>query len=147
MTYIPESKPRKNISLPRSFPSSEAVELAQKLREAIAERDPRASAARKDNLAAWAKDIDKFLTEDSRKPEEVAAAIAWSQHRFSFWGPFVLSGKKLREKFDTITGQMIRHRSGGRDGGSVVTRIANRSFPAPAESVSPPRFGFSVGSG
>jgi hypothetical protein len=43
---------------------------------------------------------------------EVAAAIAWSQQRFSFWGPFVLSGRKLREKFDTIAGHMIPIRTG-----------------------------------
>ncbi len=115
-TYMSEVKVRKNISLPRKIPSPQAIELAQKLREAIAARDPRASAARKDQTPAWANDIDKLLTEDNRKPEEVAAAIAYTQHQRSFWGPLVLSGKKLREKFDTISGQMIRDRNGGLNG-------------------------------
>jgi excinuclease UvrABC ATPase subunit len=115
-TYMSEVKVKKNISLPRKIPSPQAVQLAQKLREAIAARDPRASAARKDHSSAWAKDIDKLLTEDNRKPDEVAAAIAWSQQRFSFWGPFVLSGRKLREKFDTIAGQMVNDRHGGHNG-------------------------------
>ena len=117
--YKSEAKVRKNISLPRKIPSPQAVELAQKLREAIAARDPRASAARKDQVSTWAKDIDKLLTEDNRKPEEVAAAITWSQQRFSFWGPFVLSRKKLREKFDTIAGQMIQDGNGGHNGSST----------------------------
>jgi hypothetical protein len=93
-----------------------ALQLAQKLREAIAARDPRASAARKDQTPAWANDIDKLLTEDNRKPEEVAEAITYSQHQRSFWGPLVMSGKKLREKFDTISGQMVRDRYGGLNG-------------------------------
>jgi hypothetical protein len=117
-TYMSEVKIKKNISLPRKIPSPQAVELAQKLREAIAARDPRASAGRKDHLSAWANDIDKLMNEDNRKPEEVAAAIAWSQQRFSFWGLFVLSGRKLREKFDTIAGQMIREGNGGHHGSS-----------------------------
>ncbi len=132
-TYISELKVRKSISLPRNIPSPEAVELAQKLREAIAARDPRASAARKDHLVVWAKDIDKLLLEDNRKPEEVATAIAWAQQRFSFWGPFVLSGKKLREKFDTITGQMIRDRSGGHNGSST-SQIGTGSDESPGST-------------
>ena len=115
-TYMSEVKVKKNISLPRKIPSPQAVELARKLREAIAARDPRASAARKDQVETWANDIDRLLTEDNRKPEEVASAITWSQQQFSFWGPFVLSGRKLREKFDTIAGQMIRDRRGGHNG-------------------------------
>ncbi|HYK88837.1 MAG TPA: hypothetical protein VE398_08710 [Acidobacteriota bacterium] len=118
-TYMLETKVKENISLPRKIPSPQAVELAQKLREAIAARDPRASAARKDQVSTWAKDIDKLMNEDNRKPEEVAAAIAWSQQRFSFWGPFVLSGKKLREKFDTISGQMLHDRGGGHNGNNT----------------------------
>jgi len=118
--YMSEAKIKKNISLPRKIPSPQAVELAQKLREAIAAGDPRASAARKDHLSAWAKDIDKLITEDNRKPDEIAAAIAWSQQRFSFWGPFVLSRRKLREKFDTIAGQMIHDRGGGHNGSSTT---------------------------
>jgi hypothetical protein len=115
-TYMLEAKVKENISLPRKIPSPEAVELAQKLREAIAARDPRASAARKDHLSARAKDIDRLISEDNRKPDEIAAAITWSEQRFSFWGPFILSGRKLREKFDTIAGQMILDRCGGHNG-------------------------------
>ena len=115
-TYMSEVKVKKNISLPRKIPSPQAVELARKLREAIAARDPRASAARKDQTSTWAQDIDKLLTVDNRKPDEVAEAIVWSQKSFSFWGPLVLSGRKLREKFDTIAGQMNRDRNGGHSG-------------------------------
>ncbi len=35
------------------------------------------------------------------------------------WGPLVLSGKKLREKFDSIAGQMKRDRYGGHNGTST----------------------------
>jgi hypothetical protein len=132
-TYMSEAKTKKNISLPRKIPSPQAVELAQKLREAIAARDPRASAARKDHLSAWAKDIDKLISEDNRKPDEIAAAISWSQQRFSFWGPFVLSGSKLREKFDTIAGQMILDRGGGHNGNST-SQVGNGSDESPGST-------------
>lgn len=115
-TYKSEVKVKKNISLPRKIPSPQALELARRFREAIAARDPRASAARKDQTPAWAQDIDKLLTEDDRRPEEVAAVIDYSQHQNCFWGPLVMSGKKLREKFDAIAGQMIRDRHGGLNG-------------------------------
>jgi hypothetical protein len=95
-TYMSEVRVKKKISLPRKIPSPQAVALAQKLREAIAARDPRAAAARKDQTSAWAKDIDKLLTEDDRKPEEVALAITWSQQKYCFWGPFVISGSCAR---------------------------------------------------
>ncbi len=107
---------QKNITLPRKIPSFEAIQLAQKLREAIGSRDPTARAARKNDLSAWAKEIELLLTIDKRTPEEVTAAIVWSQQPQSFWGPLVLSGKKLREKFDTIAGQMKRDRYGGHNG-------------------------------
>jgi hypothetical protein len=132
-TYMLEAKVKENISLPRKIPSPQAVELARKLREAIAARDPRASAARKDNLSTWAKDIDKLMNEDNRKPEEVAAAITWSQQRFSFWGPFILSGRKLREKFDTIAGQMILDRGGGHNGSST-TQVGTGSDESPGST-------------
>jgi hypothetical protein len=132
-TYMSEAKVKENISLPRKIPSPQAVELAQKLREAIAAGDPRASSARKDKVSTWAKDIDKLLKDDNRKPEEVAAAIAWTQQRFSFWGPFVLSGRKLREKFDTIAGQMIRDRSGGHNGSST-SQVGTGSYESPGST-------------
>ncbi len=56
---------------------------------------------------------------DLRKPEEVEAAITWCQQPSCFWGPIILTGKKLRQKFDTIAGQMLLANHGGNNGGDA----------------------------
>jgi len=101
------------------MPSVEAFQLAQKLHQAISVRDPNSKAVKQGDLTGWAKDIEALLKIDLRKPEEVEAAISWCQQPSSFWGPIVLNGKKLREKFDTIHGQMLLANNGGKNGVST----------------------------
>ncbi len=48
------------------------------------------------------------MNADQRSPDEIRRVIDWCQSPGSFWGPFILSGQKLREKFDTVSGLMIR---------------------------------------
>jgi len=60
------------------------------------------------NLNTWAKDIDKAIRIDNRTEEQLKYCIDWIySHEGSFWQKNILSGKKLREKFDTINMQMI----------------------------------------
>jgi hypothetical protein len=89
-------------------PSAEAVRLSELLRSRIALRDGNAKAAKLPVPPGWARDIDKLLRIDGRKPEDCEAVIVWCQSKGCFWGPNILSGKKLREKFDTMWGQMRR---------------------------------------
>jgi hypothetical protein len=77
------------------------------LRAAIQVRDPNAKAAKLPDLSHWARDIDKILRLDGRRIEDCEAVIAWCQ-KDPFWGPNILSGRSLREKFDTLYGQMKR---------------------------------------
>jgi hypothetical protein len=100
-------KKNKNTSS-RPLPSVEAFQLAEKLRAAIAFRDRNAKAAKTDDLGAWAHDFDLLLRIDGRKPDEIEAVIAWCQSDGCFWGPNILSGRKFREKFDTMWGQLQR---------------------------------------
>jgi hypothetical protein len=89
-----------------SIPSVEAYQLSEKLRKAIQVRDPNAKAALLPDLTPWARDIDKLINIDKRKIEDVLAVIEWCQKPECFWGPNILSGRKLRDKFDTMFGQM-----------------------------------------
>ena len=90
------------------LPSVESYQLSEKLRNAIQVRDPNAKAARLPDSIHWARDIDKLMRLDGRRAEDIEAVIAWCQSDGCFWGPNILSGRKLREKFDTMWGQMQR---------------------------------------
>jgi len=63
----------------------------------------------------WAKDIDKMLRLDKRKPEDVQAVIEWlPTHEGSngfAWRANILSGRKLRDQFDKL--QIAKDKYGG----------------------------------
>jgi hypothetical protein len=128
-SYIYNSDTNNQININASalleIPSVEAFQLAQKLKQAISTRDPNSRAAKHSDLTGWARDIEALLKIDLRKPEEVEAAIAWCQQPSSFWGPIVLNGKKLRQKFDTIAGQILLANHGGKNGGNTKTSISD----------------------
>lgn len=68
------------------------------------------------NLETWAKDIDKAIRIDGRTKEQLIACIDYIYSpNGAFWQANILSGKKLREKFDTIEMQAQRSRTGGSD--------------------------------
>lgn len=87
-------------------PYSPPIALASELRQAIRIRDPGAKAALKDSTELWARDIDKLIRIDKRLPEEILRVIWWCQTKSDFWGPNILSGRKLRDKYDQLIGQM-----------------------------------------
>lgn len=99
----------KNKSSAKPSPGREALALAVTLREAIQHRDPNAKAVIQDRTELWARDIDKLIRIDKRTPNQIEAVIWWAQTKSDFWGPNILSGKKLREKFDQLIGQMDRN--------------------------------------
>ncbi len=70
------------------------------------------------NLDAWVVDIDKAIRLDKRTEAELIGCIDWmySTDKGSFWIPNVMSGKKLREKFDTMEMQMMSDNKRNDDG-------------------------------
>ena len=56
------------------------------------------------NINTWATDIDKAIRIDKRTCRELCEVAKWAHtnEKDLFWRPNLLSGKKLREKFDTI---------------------------------------------
>jgi hypothetical protein len=106
-----------------SLPSVQSFQLSAKLKAAIASRDPRARAARVPDLTGWARDIDKIIRIDGRRAEDIEAVIAWCQNNGCFWGPNILSGRNLREKFDTMWGQMTRGEHGDSKRGCQPDRV------------------------
>ena len=65
------------------------------------------SGRRDATLSRWAADLDKMLRLDKRPEEEVHRVILWCQAD-GFWKANILSGAKLREKFDQLKAQMSR---------------------------------------
>ncbi len=62
-------------------------------------------------LNRWADDIDKLIRVDKKPPDEIDRVIRFPQSD-TFWIPNIMSGKKLREKYETLKMQVIK--SGGK---------------------------------
>jgi hypothetical protein len=53
----------------------------------------------------WADDIDRLMRIDKQTPGRVESVIRWCQAD-NFWQGNILSGKKLREKWNSLTVKM-----------------------------------------
>jgi hypothetical protein len=91
------------------------ISLSNLLLDLIIFRNPK---HKKPNLQNWALHIDKAIRLDGRTPDELRAAIEWSQSD-SFWQSNILSTKKLREKYDQLFLKMKKD-GGHRTKGSLV---------------------------
>ncbi len=61
------------------------------------------------NIRTWQKDILLAISKDGRKYQELINCINYIySEKGSFWIPNIMSGKKLREKFDTIEMQSLQ---------------------------------------
>ncbi len=80
------------------------------------------------NLQTWAKDIDRAIRIDHRTEQELIGCIDWIYtDSGSFWEPNILSGKKLREKFDTMQAQS---RSKSKKSETMVDKIYDSGLTA-----------------
>ena len=57
-------------------------------------------------LEGWAVEIEKLIRLDKKAPETIRQVILWVKTPGNFWFPNIESGKKLREKFERLYGQM-----------------------------------------
>lgn len=78
-------------------------------------------AARAPNLDAWANDVRLMREIDGRTDAQIRELFDWAK-RDAFWCANIQSPAKLREKWDTLTGQRLRrpgapgaHQFGGAD--------------------------------
>ena len=81
------------------------------------------------NIQTWANDIDKAMRIDKRTEEELGKCIDWiyEDTKGAFWIPNIMSGKKLREKFDTMNMQVI---ATPKSKTSVIDEIYGRGLTA-----------------
>ena len=83
---------------------SEAYLLAKFLEKCITENNPKFP-QNESQRQRWAKDFDLMLRIDRIDADDIAAAIEWSQDD-NFWRSNILSGKKLREKYQQLAMKM-----------------------------------------
>lgn len=85
---------------------SEAIRVANHLLANILQNKPNFLCK---NLQAWIDEIDKAIRLDKRTEEELLSCINWiyTTPKGAFWIANIQSGKKLREKFDTMEAQMM----------------------------------------
>jgi hypothetical protein len=57
-------------------------------------------------LDGWSNDIEKLIRLDKKPPENIRLVILWVKTKGNFWFPNIISGKKLREKYETVWAQM-----------------------------------------
>ncbi|BCD61730.1 hypothetical protein NrS5_26 [Nitratiruptor phage NrS-5] len=84
----------------------DATEVANYLAKRIVAYNPKA----KPKPKGWIKDIELAMRVDGRSKDELLRCIDWiyETKEGNFWIPNILSGKKLREKFDTMQLQAKR---------------------------------------
>jgi hypothetical protein len=105
-----ESETRSDIAL-------EARQAAEDLRDRMQANNPKARIPR--TLDRWAKAIDRLHRIDGRSWAEISQVIAWSQQD-PFWRTNILSGDKLREKFDQLWLRMQSNGSAPANGGRAA---------------------------
>jgi len=102
-----EESPKSEPSDAPLFPvDSLPMRLAVHLKDCILENNPKPKS--KPNPETWAVDIDKMIRLDKLDPDEIGAVIDWCQGD-EFWRANILSGYKLRDKWDTLYLQAKPH--------------------------------------
>lgn len=82
--------------------------LARFLEKNIAENNPKFPES-ESQRQRWAKDIDLMIRKDKLDVDDIAEVIEWCQQD-SFWRSNILSGKKLREKYQQLSIRMSNNK-------------------------------------
>lgn len=110
---IKENNTKENILSKASKTFDIALKLSQLLLEEILKNNNSSRLSKKSEkehrqiCLTWSRDVDKLLRVDRQEPSIVEEVIRWSANH-GFWGTNILSGRKLREKWDTLVVQKNR---------------------------------------
>ena len=80
--------------------------LAKFLEKCITENNPKFP-QNESQRQRWAKDFDLMIRRDKIDADDIAEVIDWCQND-NFWRSNILSGKKLREKYQQLVMKMKR---------------------------------------
>ena len=111
-----------------SFSEKQSLELSTLLLTSHRKEIPDfLSGKDKSVIPKWASDIEKLIRIDQKSPETIREVILWAKTPDNFWFANIMSGKKLREKFETLYGQMKMKR---RSTGPPPHKISRDNIPA-----------------
>jgi len=107
-TKLNESKEESSASFSQS--QKDAFELSELLLTTHRKEIPDYLSGKDDEktIGMWAADIEKLIRIDKKQPETIRRVVLWAKTPGCFWFPNIQSGKKLREKYETLYGQMTR---------------------------------------
>ena len=104
---------------------TEAGEVANYLFTKIKTHNPK----NKSNPDSWISDIEKTLRVDGRSKKDLIEIIDWIYSGDMFWVPNILSGDKLRKKYDQLYMQKISGRKNNKSNNSQkITRKPSQTF-------------------
>lgn len=110
--------------------SQHSLRLANFLFSSILQMNPK---KKKPKLDAWAADIDKLMSIDGYTEKEVESVIKWV-FEDPFWCKNILSGKKLREKYEQLVMAKAADSKQPKYGGSTVDRRTKNVDGTPVDS-------------
>jgi len=118
---IPEKPKKEKPAKEKLPPDPEAVQLAAILFREIVKENPQsrllhlADGDREKKIIGWAEDIDKLIRIDHQEFSIIEEVIIWTTQD-SFWAANIQSGRKLRQKWDTLTTKMKHNDNGSVNG-------------------------------
>ena len=102
-----------------------AKEVADYLCEKIKSRNPKTNA----KSLCWISEIEKAMRIDGRSKNDLIEIIDWVYTDGEFWVSNILSGKKLREKYEQMYMQKISDRKSNKSSNpQKITRKPSQSF-------------------
>jgi len=116
----PPSSPPKNT---RQSLAPEAEHAAQQIAANI-EAIPSAKQIPPHTMRTWAGDIEKLHRLDGKSWEEIHEVLTWTLAN-EFWAKNILSGKKFREKWNTLIVQKSQKRNGTKGAEYSEKRMSN----------------------
>ncbi len=122
----------------------DALRLADFLFSEIIKENPKSRLLNQNNgkkqktITGWAKDIERLIRLDKQEPSTVEEVILFATHD-NFWGANILSGRKLRDKWDTLTKQIFEKQKEIRSYGKYHNNF--KKSPAPFSDIPPALLG------
>lgn len=107
LTSVESRSTKSTVSVSDSVSVSVSVKTetelsAIKIADYLASKIKNANPQTRPKPDGWVKDIEKSIRIDGRLESELISIIDWMYQGDQFWSGVVLSGKKLREKYDTM---------------------------------------------